>query len=711
MLMTLGAAIWDHQYRTRPKDYRGSWASPTSPYLPYSLDRSPPPCSMQPESGPQNFPIYAYHGHQQMGITYTNPSPESSITLATNADNQRVAPHWESNRMGPQTDGPSTPSSGDTHSGGHAFFSNAHNFNLDHFEYNVYNHSSKSKGWDKLVAATAPNALFDAKARFDPPKCDEDTRVEVTKEIMDWIQDREVPQSLLYMTGAAGSGKSALQQTISEQCAESEILAASFFFGAGDDTRNNTARLIPTIAYQLGQKNSTIRRLIGEAVDNDPLIFGRTLLKQMQALVLTPLSRLPSSASLKLPYAVLIDGLDECSDENGQIEVLRVIAHCLTKERTPLRFFIASRPEMVILQALKHGGHLHEAAYHIQLSDDYDATADIRRTVKRRLRELQERRCLPVVWFTNEDIEIIVDAASGQYIYAITAVRYVSEPRSSPVERLHAVLNWAAGNGDSSSARPFASLDKLYTNILVKAKEAYYAVDSTNQCDFLLVLNAYLQTDLLSPSDVDQPCELEENTFETITCDLRALVKNPDENDWDTRSLGVYHKSFKDFLESQDRAGPLYTLPRALEYIVSSILRWAGNLPAMRPRHPLRCGHYFDEDDVSIFYQLSSVCMTLSREHWKTSSDALINPIIECSSKDNGRGWSTIDSWLMEYLQLEPKRAEPDDTVNWLIETFERVLPLIMEKNPEAAAIVQDYYERWKLLQTPRSCSKCSGLL
>jgi hypothetical protein len=57
---------------------------------------------------------------------------------------------------------------------------------------------------------TAPHALHDSKYRFDPPTCDEDTRVEVTEELMGWIQDRESPQRLLCMTGAAGSGKSAL---------------------------------------------------------------------------------------------------------------------------------------------------------------------------------------------------------------------------------------------------------------------------------------------------------------------------------------------------------------------------------------------------------------------------------------------------------------------------------------------------------------------
>jgi hypothetical protein len=72
------------------------------------------------------------------------------------------------------------------------------------------NLSPNFTGWELLLENTAPNALHNSRARYDAPKCDEDTRVEVIKEIMDQIQDRDGPQPLLCMTGAAGSGKSAL---------------------------------------------------------------------------------------------------------------------------------------------------------------------------------------------------------------------------------------------------------------------------------------------------------------------------------------------------------------------------------------------------------------------------------------------------------------------------------------------------------------------
>jgi type II secretory ATPase GspE/PulE/Tfp pilus assembly ATPase PilB-like protein len=132
-------------------------------------------------------------------------------------------------------------------------------------------------GWKLLLEKVAPNALHNSSARYDALKCDEDTRVEVTREIMECIQDRDAPQRLLCMTGAAGSGKSCLQQTVAGECATSGILAASFFLSAEDPTRNTVNPVIPTIAYQLGRTNATLKWLINAAIERDPLIFSQSL--------------------------------------------------------------------------------------------------------------------------------------------------------------------------------------------------------------------------------------------------------------------------------------------------------------------------------------------------------------------------------------------------------------------------------------------------
>ncbi|RXW15167.1 hypothetical protein EST38_g10688 [Candolleomyces aberdarensis] len=382
-----------------------------------------------------------------------------------------------------------------------SMFSHAQNFRVDKMQVNQHVHNTRvtqTDGRDALFENVASNALHNSRARFDAPKCDEDTRVEVTKELMDWIQDREGPQRLLCMTGAAGAGKSALQQTIAGKCSTSNTLGSAFFFSAGDPTRNNLTYIVPTIAYQLGLHNTALRDTVAKVVEEDPLIFERQIQVQMDALVVAPFKLVCASGELDcstFPHAILIDGLDECSGEENQAELLSTIKVCLLNEDLPFRIFIASRPEWAIRSALYSDpeGYLYGLAYHIKLSDKYDATADIRRYLWRRLQDIgrrsHDRRAQSPRWPTKEDIEKLVAAASGQFVYAATVVKYVSERRGSPVDRLRAIINWTPESRQQT--RPLELLDILYRNILSTAKELYEAVDTNQGRDFLLLVRAH----------------------------------------------------------------------------------------------------------------------------------------------------------------------------------------------------------------------------
>ncbi|RXW18054.1 hypothetical protein EST38_g7798 [Candolleomyces aberdarensis] len=399
-------------------------------------------------------------------------------------------------------------------------------------------------GWELLLKHTAPNALYNSSVRYDAPKCDEDTRVEVTSEIMGWIVDRDGPQPLLCMTGAAGSGKSALQQTIAVKCENHDILAASFIFSATDPSRNTINAVIPTIAYQLGRRNPILKKQIKRAVEEEPLIFSQTLQAQLFGLILKPLEGMKMNLSC-LPHAILIDGLDECTGEDRQAELLTAIEVCLLAKGLPFRILVASRPEWAIRTALEPGGHLHKMAYHIQLSDKYDASADMRRYLRRRFEDIGVRVGDPQ-WFTQDDIDTFVRAASGQFIYVATVSKYISERRGSPTERLKTVLTWAPHEGQM--ARPFKALDTLYTNILTAAKNAYEAVDTHYGRDFLLLVRVHhLNSAGLSG------VRGEENLFS----DLRSLMTLEKDYQEDLQ-LRLYHKSFFDFLEEESRAKDLF---------------------------------------------------------------------------------------------------------------------------------------------------------
>ncbi|RXW19350.1 hypothetical protein EST38_g6514 [Candolleomyces aberdarensis] len=457
-----------------------------------------------------------------------------------------------------------------------SMFSRARNFNvggniqIDSSQHVQHVHNAQDKsidGWKMLLENITSNAFYDSGARFDPPKCDEDTRVEVISEIMDWIGDQDSPKRLLCMTGAAGAGKSALQQTIAERCADSGILGCAIFFSSQDPTRNNLSRIVPTIAFQLGQHDPTLQDCIRKAIEKDPPIFTRTIRTQMDTLVVRPFKQLQANPAFdpgSFPHVMLIDGLDECAGEERQAELLSAIKHCLLDNDLPFRIFIASRPEWAIRSALnpETRGYLYPLAYHIQLSDKYDATEDIRRYLWRRLQDIGSQsydlRARSKSWPTVEDIEKLVLAASGQFVYAATIVKYVSERRSSPVDRLQTVVDWTPEEG--RLARPFEALDVLYAGILSAAKESYEAVDTHRGRNFLLLLrahhinsNARLGFGWCAPN-FDEILSLERNAHEVLVSDLHSLVVFHQQSSL----MCFYHKSFSDFLDSETRSMNLF---------------------------------------------------------------------------------------------------------------------------------------------------------
>ncbi|KAJ2922443.1 hypothetical protein H1R20_g14661, partial [Candolleomyces eurysporus] len=453
------------------------------------------------------------------------------------------------------------------------------------------------ESWNLLQKNAAPNALNDSMARFDAPKCDEDTRVGVLGEIMGWIQDRTSPQRLLCLTGAAGAGKSAIQQTIAERCSGKKILASAFFFSTADATRNTVAPVIPTIAYQLSTINPLLRYCIVAAIDDDPLVFSKSLKAQINTLIARPLLQYKekSKASVDdLPYVILIDGLDECADEGHQAGLLAAIKERFLDHDLPFRLFIASRPEWAMRTALDLNGCLHQKAYHIQLSNKYDASADIRRFLQRRLRDIGDRsgnpEAHPSLWPTKEDVEALLRAASGQFIYAATVIRFVSEGRSSPVNRLNTILKWTTG--DTHRFNPFAALDLLYSRILSRAKDAYEAADP-NRPNFLLLLNAYRINVDRNEDHILQDLDIllcsEPNSHAQLIYDLHSLITiEPYNNPRASASqnllqMNMHHQSFLDFLIDKSRSKHLFVPP-------SRVLKFAA----------LRCleninGHSIDE--------------------------------------------------------------------------------------------------------------------
>ena len=208
------------------------------------------------------------------------------------------------------------------------------------------------QGIDRLFLKVAPGAFHDSAERSDPPKCHPNTRVAVIQHILDWLDDPNSSELVMWLHGAAGAGKSAIAQTIAQMLFEQGRLSGSFFSARGSTTgRGDVKRLIPTLAYQLAKYLPETRAHIAAAVLSDPAIFDLSPLSQVQNLLVNPLriasNALSSSYNIS-PGLFIIDGLDECCDADVQCRILQVFASALSamQHHLPQKFLITSRSEI-----------------------------------------------------------------------------------------------------------------------------------------------------------------------------------------------------------------------------------------------------------------------------------------------------------------------------------------------------------------------------
>ncbi|RXW18326.1 hypothetical protein EST38_g7529 [Candolleomyces aberdarensis] len=381
-----------------------------------------------------------------------------------------------------------------------SLFSEAHDFSVQ--ELHVINAAPPAGDpLNDLAFRIAAGALHDSAERSDAPKCYPDTRVAVQGEIYSWIVhgDADPAQKMAkikWVTGPAGTGKSAIMQSVADTCKQDGVLAVTFFFAsyASPDRRQKTA-FIPTLAYQLAQHLPVLKDPVAQAIQDNPLLFKKTLRVQMEALILTPLRQV--AVESKVPGVVLVDGVDECEAEQyfdshvspvspragesikrtkdqDQMEILEVLRKAALEPAFPFRIVIASRPERVFREFFNKKSQNSSFAPPLILDERYNPNADIVFFLQAEFGEIRRRYNLSPSWPSPEILATLLDQASGQFIYAATVIRYITTSRHGNPQTL---LDWVLKvKPTSPGTNPFSHLDAFYTHILMSTPNPRLAV-------------------------------------------------------------------------------------------------------------------------------------------------------------------------------------------------------------------------------------------
>ncbi|KIL61774.1 hypothetical protein M378DRAFT_821226 [Amanita muscaria Koide BX008] len=411
---------------------------------------------------------------------------------------------------------------------------------------NVNNYGG-THGLETLERFISFAALHDSAEQDPYRRCHPGTRDNVLRQLRHWIDNPNSTDRIFWLYGPAGAGKSAIAQTIAHGYKQGEV-AATFFFYRSDPTRNDGNRLFPTIAWQLAFSIPAVKDLIVHALDKTPHLPRKDVETQFEQLVAHPMNNATSQMPQLAPV-VIIDGVDECFNEQLQRRFLTVIGNAVKDCRVPLRFLICSRPEAMIEETLNH---FTDFTLRIDLATLNDANRDIEKYLVDQFSDIASKQGLDAAWPGREIIDEIVFKSSGNFILASTLIRYIGDEDHSAVTQLD-IFRKLKQPGTMS---PFALLDELYLEILNRQLDP----DFVKTFLALLVVRSSIDEDDLHEDDAIL-MNVSEKELHIKLRRMRSLLKFEP-------FIDVYHKSFLDFLQDSSRSG---------QYHLSDISLWRLN--------------------------------------------------------------------------------------------------------------------------------------
>jgi len=399
------------------------------------------------------------------------------------------------------------------------------------------------------------SAIHDSSERYPPPRCHPETRTLVRTLIICWIQDPNPTCFVLWLYGPAGAGKSAILQSLAEECCSLEgRFAGSFFFSRGKPGRNQGHFLFSTIAYQLALNLPYLRTPIDNAMQANPTLYTKSMMVQMRSLIIDSFRKL--SSGIGHTPTVIIDGLDECDSHETQKLILEIIYDAVAIEKISLRFLIASRPEAHIREAFDRPT-LRSITKRVVLDESFGPNQDIEKYLRDGFESIYDQNSTlmeQVVqpWPGTGILDLLVQTASGQFIYASTVLKFVGAEFYNPLSQLDIVLEPSA-----LDRTPFSDLDHLYSQIL-----STYPIPEK----LISVLGTILALHCPQPPGViEDLLGMKVGEVGLVLRGLHSLIRFPhipDENYTRSTEFGkdngirLLHASFEDYLVDKNRSGP-----------------------------------------------------------------------------------------------------------------------------------------------------------
>jgi hypothetical protein len=134
-------------------------------------------------------------------------------------------------------------------------------------------------------------------------------------------------KKICWVFGAAGVGKSAIMQNVTESSLTSMTLCTSIFFFING--RSEGAKAIVTIAYQLTAKCKPYCQFIEQEITHDPSLLQSSMSVQFHKFIIEPFIHHPQLNSANC-ILIIINALHECNESHAQYKLPQLISNfCL----------------------------------------------------------------------------------------------------------------------------------------------------------------------------------------------------------------------------------------------------------------------------------------------------------------------------------------------------------------------------------------------
>ncbi|KIK58634.1 hypothetical protein GYMLUDRAFT_86243 [Collybiopsis luxurians FD-317 M1] len=268
------------------------------------------------------------------------------------------------------------------------------------------------------------------------PKGDylEGTRRNSLAKIHNWINDSDSRQSVFWLSGVAGCGKSTLMGVLHHDLlTEMGCAKLAAFVRFDRSTFSDPSLLVQALAQELADFSGMIGFEIAQSIGERPEIVKVTQVStQLQTLIINPLIKCGSKIKQTVrSLVIIIDGLDECLDRSDQEafqKMLRLFSDNLIGKGCPyIRLIIASRPTEEITAAFTGKPHIYP--FYLDITTP-ETKSDIQYYLKKKLENIAAFQKLPKselapngqLYILNE----LATRANGLFIWAAVVIKFIN---------------------------------------------------------------------------------------------------------------------------------------------------------------------------------------------------------------------------------------------------------------------------------------------